>query len=74
MDEPDEAMKWLVYTVENGYPSLWCIERDPNLDKLRQDSRFIDLLAKLRIQIRRFQALAGRYSGVTAVHAPVQFV
>ncbi|MEY2439339.1 MAG: hypothetical protein QOI34_724 [Verrucomicrobiota bacterium] len=58
MDEPEPAMKWLNYTAENGYPNLTWFERDPNLDKLRKDPRFIDFLNKLRPQFKRLKALA----------------
>jgi TolB-like protein/Tfp pilus assembly protein PilF len=58
MDEPDLAMKWLAYTAENGYPNLTWFERDPNLDKLRKDPRFIEFLEKLRPRFERFKALA----------------
>jgi TolB-like protein len=58
MDEPDQAMKWLNYTAENGYPNLTWFERDPNLDKLRKNPRFIEFLNKLRPQFDRFKALA----------------
>jgi TolB-like protein/class 3 adenylate cyclase len=58
MDEPELAMKWLNYTAENGYPNLTWFERDPNLDKLRKDPRFIQFIAKLRPQFARLKALA----------------
>jgi tetratricopeptide (TPR) repeat protein len=58
MDEPDLAMKWLAYTAENGYPNLTWFERDPNLDKLRKDPRFIEFLDKLRPRFERLKALA----------------
>ncbi len=58
MDEPDLAMKWLVYTAENGYPNLTWFERDPNLAKLRKDPRFIEFLEKLRPRFERLKALA----------------
>jgi len=58
MDEPDLAMKWLNYTAENGYPDLTWFERDPNLDKLREDPRFIEFLDKLRPRFERLKALA----------------
>jgi adenylate cyclase len=58
MDEPDLAMKWLNYTAENGYPDLTWFERDPNLDKLRKDPRFIEFLEKLRPRFERLKALA----------------
>jgi TolB-like protein/Tfp pilus assembly protein PilF len=58
MDEPDLAMQWLNYTAENGYPDLTWFERDPNLDKLRKDPRFIEFLDKLRPRFERLKALA----------------
>jgi tetratricopeptide (TPR) repeat protein len=58
MDEPDLAMKWLNYTAENGYPNLTWFERDPNLDKLRKDPRFIEFLEKLRPRFERLKTLA----------------
>jgi TolB-like protein/class 3 adenylate cyclase len=58
MDEPDLAMKWLNYTAENGYPNLTWFERDPNLDKLRKDPRFIEFLDKLRPRFERLKVLA----------------
>jgi TolB-like protein/class 3 adenylate cyclase len=58
MDESDLAMKWLEYTAENGYPILTWFERDPNLDKLRKDPRFIEFLDRLRPQFERLKALA----------------
>jgi tetratricopeptide (TPR) repeat protein len=58
MDEPDLAMKWLNYTAENGYPDLTWFERDPNLDKLRKNPRFIEFLDRLRPRFERLKALA----------------
>jgi TolB-like protein len=58
INEIDLAMKWLIYTAENGYPNLPWFERDPNLDKLRKDPRFIEFLEKLRPRFERLKALA----------------
>src|SRR6266403_290128 len=58
MDEPDSAMKWLAYTAENGYPNLTWFERDPNLDKLRKDPRFIEFLDRLRPRFEQLKTLA----------------
>jgi TolB-like protein/class 3 adenylate cyclase/Flp pilus assembly protein TadD len=58
MDEPEPAMKWLNYTAENGYPNLTWFERDPNLDKLRKDPRFIEFLDMLRPRFERLKALS----------------
>ena len=58
MDEPDSALKWLAYTAENGYPNLTWFERDPYLEKLRNDPRFIEFLDKMKPRFERFKALA----------------
>ncbi len=58
MDEPDLAMKWLNYTADHGYPDLTWFERDPHLDRLRKDPRFIAFLDRLRPRFERLKALA----------------
>jgi tetratricopeptide (TPR) repeat protein len=63
INEPELAIKWLNYTAENGYPNLTWFERDPNLDKLRKDPRFIEFLEKLRPRFERLRALA---------HSPIE--
>jgi tetratricopeptide (TPR) repeat protein len=62
MNEPEAAMKWLTYTAENGYPNLTWFERDPNLNNLRKDPRFVALLQKLRPQYERLKASAANPS------------
>lgn len=46
MNKPDEAMKWLEAAAEDGFPCYPLFEKDPNLDKLRQDARFEAFLSK----------------------------
>ncbi len=58
MNEPDSAMKWLTYTAENGYPNLEWFQRDPNLDNLRKDPRFSELIQKMKPRFERLKALA----------------
>jgi tetratricopeptide (TPR) repeat protein len=58
LGEPDLAMKWLIYTAENGYPNLPWFERDPTFENLRKDPRFIEFLDKLRPRFERFKVLA----------------
>jgi TolB-like protein/class 3 adenylate cyclase len=58
MNEPEPAMKWLTYTVENGYPNLTWFERDPNLNSLRKDLRFATFLQSLRPRFEHLKALA----------------
>jgi tetratricopeptide (TPR) repeat protein len=58
LGEIELAMKWLIYTAENGYPNLPWFERDPTFDSLRKDPRFIEFLEKLRPRFERLKALA----------------
>ena len=58
MHENDQALKWLKYTAENGFPNLTWFERDPALDKLRKDPRFIEFLETLRPRFERLRGLA----------------
>ena len=58
LGDVDSAMKWLIYTVNNGYPNLPWFERDPAFDSLRKDSRFIAFLDDMRPAFARFKALA----------------
>jgi serine/threonine protein kinase/tetratricopeptide (TPR) repeat protein len=48
MHKPEQAIKWLVEAAEDGFPCYPLFERDPNLDNLRQDPRFITFLSKLK--------------------------
>jgi TolB-like protein/class 3 adenylate cyclase len=58
LGDVDSAMKWLVYTAENGFPNLTWFERDPTFENLRTEPRFIEFLDKLRPRFERFKALA----------------
>ena len=46
MNKPEQAIKWLEAAAEDGFPCYPLFEADPNLDKLRQDARFLTFLAK----------------------------
>jgi tetratricopeptide (TPR) repeat protein len=46
MNKPEQAIKWLEAAAEDGFPCYPLFETDPNLDKLRQDARFLTFLAK----------------------------
>lgn len=54
LNEPEEAVKWLENTAENGFPNYTYISVDPNLDNLRQNARFIELMRKLEQQRSKF--------------------
>ena len=48
MNEPEQAIKWLEAAAEDGFPCYPLFESDGNLENVRQDARFVTLMAKLR--------------------------
>ncbi|MFN2513828.1 MAG: tetratricopeptide repeat protein, partial [Pyrinomonadaceae bacterium] len=48
MDKSEQAIKWLEVAAEDGFPCYPLFDRDPNLDNLRKDDRFVTFLAKQR--------------------------
>ena len=56
MNEPEEALKWLQVTEEEGFPCYPLFEGDANLNNLRKDPRFISLMANLKQQWERYDA------------------
>lgn len=57
MNKPGPAMKWLQLAADDGFPCYPLFERDPNLDHLRQDRRFITFMAKLKEQWEHYKAM-----------------
>ena len=57
MKKPEEAVHWLTVASEDGFPCYPLFDRDPNLDNLRQDARFIALMTDLRRQWEHFQSV-----------------
>ncbi|HUG99130.1 MAG TPA: tetratricopeptide repeat protein [Gammaproteobacteria bacterium] len=57
MNEPEQAVNWLRYAAENGFPCYPLYARDHNLDSLREDLRFVEFMANLRRQWEHFQTL-----------------
>ena len=52
----DEAMKWLQFTADEGFPCYPMFEKDTNLDGLRQDPHFVLFMDKLRQDWERYQS------------------
>lgn len=50
MNKPDEALKYLEMAASTGFPCYPSYEKDPNLNSLRQDPRFIAFMEKLEQQ------------------------
>jgi tetratricopeptide (TPR) repeat protein len=56
LDKPDESMKWLQATADDGFPCYPLFENDANLNSLRKDERFIAFMAKLKQQWQNYTA------------------
>ncbi len=57
MNQPEQAMKWLQVTADEGFPCYALFEGDANLDNLREDPRFISFMATQKQQSKHFAAL-----------------
>lgn len=53
----DEAVNWLEAAADDGFPCYPYFERDPNLSGLRQHPPFVELMAVLHAQWRRFKEM-----------------
>ena len=51
-----EAIRWLQFAADNGFPCYPLFECDPNLNNLRQDTRFIAFMTKLKEQWEHYKA------------------
>jgi len=56
LNKPDQALKWLQYTADDGFPCYPLFENDANLNSLRNDERFIAFMVKLKQQWEHYQA------------------
>jgi tetratricopeptide (TPR) repeat protein len=56
MNEPEQAMKWLQVTADEGFPNYPLFEGDAQLNKLRNDPRFIAFMAHQKQQWEHFSA------------------
>lgn len=57
MNRPEQAVKWLEVSADNGFPCYPLFERDANLNNIRQDARFITFLAKQKQQWDHHQSI-----------------
>jgi DNA-binding winged helix-turn-helix (wHTH) protein/TolB-like protein len=57
MNKPEQAIKWLEAAFNNGFPCYPLLEKDVNLDNLRQDSRFVVFLDKQRQQWEYYRTI-----------------
>ncbi len=58
LNEPIDAVKWLEAAADDGFPCYSYFEHDPNLDNIREDPRFIELMSVLYKQWMAFKQLA----------------
>lgn len=57
MKQPELAIRYLQKLAEEGFPCYPLFERDPNLDNLRQNPRFIEFMAKQKKQWEHFKTI-----------------
>jgi serine/threonine protein kinase len=57
MNQPEQAMKWLQVTADEGFPCFPLFEGDANLDNMREDVRFVSFMATQKQQWKHFAAL-----------------
>ena len=63
MKKAEPAFKWLQAAADDGFPCYPLFERDPNLDSLRKDPRFITFMDNLKKQWEHYKATLGTGSG-----------
>lgn len=57
LNKPDEAVKWLDFAAENGFPNYTYFDNDPNLKNIRNHPRFIEFMTRLKSRWERFKSL-----------------
>src|SRR5262245_4766176 len=57
MKKAEPAIRWLQTAADDGFPCYPLFENDPYLNHLRKDPRFIELMANLKAQWKRYQAI-----------------
>ncbi|HSA91719.1 MAG TPA: winged helix-turn-helix domain-containing protein [Terriglobales bacterium] len=56
MHRPADAVKWLKFAAEDGFPCYPLYARDPNLDGMRSDPQFVVFMSTLRKQWEHYRA------------------
>jgi eukaryotic-like serine/threonine-protein kinase len=57
MKKAEPAIMWLQKAADDGFPCYPLFENDPYLNHLRKDPRFIELMANMKAQWERYQAI-----------------
>jgi tetratricopeptide (TPR) repeat protein len=55
LDKPNEAIRWLQTTADDGFPCYPLFAQDDNLNSLRTDERFVALLAQTKARLQRYE-------------------
>lgn len=66
MNKPERAVHWLRIAADDGFPCYPLFERDPNLNSIRQNPEFIELMARVRGQWERYRSLESGKNRVLA--------
>jgi serine/threonine protein kinase/Tfp pilus assembly protein PilF len=56
MHKPDEALKWLQVTADEGFPCYPLFAGDVNLDNLKADARFATFMTNMKLQWEHYDA------------------
>jgi serine/threonine protein kinase/Flp pilus assembly protein TadD len=56
MNKPAQAIKWLQYAADDGFPCYPLFENDRNLDNLHPNAQFIAFMTKQRQQWEKYKA------------------
>ncbi|MEP6788350.1 MAG: protein kinase [Acidobacteriota bacterium] len=57
LHRPEEAVKWLQIAADDGFPCYPLFEKNPNLNNVRQDPRFIEFMKNLKIGWEKYKLL-----------------
>ena len=60
MKRPQEAVRWLRASADDGFPCYPWFERDPSLDGLRGDADFLRLMTDLRKRWEHYKTISER--------------
>ena len=56
LNRPRQAVDWLQDAADDGFPCYPLFEKDPNLNNIRKDERFMKLMARLKDQWEHYRA------------------
>jgi TolB-like protein/lipopolysaccharide biosynthesis regulator YciM len=57
LNKPEEAITWLKEAADDGFPCYPLFQNDRNLDNMRSDPRFAELMSKLKGQWEQYKVV-----------------